>query len=113
VADNDIELVAMHDEKPAPVRGLMDAVAHDLDATEAYAAIVAQRLVVIPGDEYHPRAVPNHAQQLLHNVVVCLWPAGTALDAPEVDDIADQVDDVGVVLREEAQKAIGLAGSGA
>src|SRR5947207_12337160 len=45
--DHSIELIAMDDEQPLAVRGLMDSLALDLDAGDVSAAIFAERLVVI------------------------------------------------------------------
>ena len=53
------------------------------------------------------------AQQLLQHVVMRLRPIDAALDAPEVDDVADQVDLRGVVVAEEIEEGFGLAGFGA
>ena len=49
------------------------------------------------------RALARLAQQLLHHVVVRLRPIPARLELPAIDDIADEIDHVGVVVAEELQ----------
>jgi hypothetical protein len=49
----------------------------------------------------------------LQHVVVRLGPIGPAADTPEVDDIADQIENVGLGVLEEVEQGIGLRGPGA
>ena len=55
------------------------------------------------------RALARLAQKLLHDVVVMLRPVPAGLQLPAVDDVADEVDRVGVMVAEEVEQAIGLA----
>ncbi len=55
------------------------------------------------------RALARLAQQLLHDVVVVLRPVPARAQLPAVDDIADQIDRVGVVIAQEIEKLLGLA----
>jgi hypothetical protein len=63
---------------------------------------------VVAGYEYDPRALARLAQDLLQDVVVGLRPDRAASDAPKVDDVADEVDRLGVVFFQEIEKEIGL-----
>ena len=109
VAHDDVELVAMHDEKAPPVGGDMDRVAHDLDAAERQAQELPREFVVIAGHEDHARAAPHFAQQLLDDVVMRLRPIPARFQPPAVDDVADQKNRVGVVMAQEIQHQFGLA----
>ena len=84
-----------------------------LDAAEVRPAEVAQTLVVVAGHEHQPRTAAHLVEQRLHHVAVGLRPNRAALDAPEVDDVADQIDRVGVVVLEEIQQGVrhGIRGS--
>ena len=73
------------------------------------AVIVAQEFVVIAGQIDDARALAGLAQQLLHHVVVGLRPVPARLQLPAVDDVADQIDRVGVVIAQEIEKLLGLA----
>ena len=82
----------------------MDGVFHDVDAAEMGAVIVAQELVVIAGDVDDLGALAGLAQQLLHEIIVRLRPVPVGLQRPAVDDIANQIDRVGVVVAQEIQQ---------
>src|SRR5581483_155813 len=71
--------------------------------------IVAQHLVVIPGDVDDLRALARLAEELLHHVVVQLVPVPRAAQAPAVDDVADEIEEVGLGVLEEIEEEAGLA----
>ena len=112
IANDDVELIAVRDEQAQPVGRRVHAVAMDLDAVEARAAIVAQAFVVVARHEHQPRAAAHLVQQGLHHVAVGLRPHRAALDAPEVDDVADQIDGLGLVVLQEIQQRVGAAAAG-
>ena len=108
MADDDVEFVAMDDKIALAVGGDVDRLAHDLDAAEAQAEELAGEFVVVAGHEDHPRASPDLAQQLLHDVVVRLRPVPARAQPPAVDDVADQVDGVGLDMAKHVEDEIGL-----
>ena len=85
------------------------AVLHHLDAAEMGAVIVAQELVVVAGQIDEAGAFAGLAQKLLHHVVVRLRPIPARPQLPAIDDIADQIDRVGIVIAQEVEQAFGLA----
>ena len=109
MAHHDVELVAVHDEKAPAVGGLDLGVAHDLDAAEAEADELTGEFVVVAGHEHHARAAPDLAQQLLDDVVVALRPVEAGAHAPAVDDVAHQIESIGVVVAKKIQDHLGLA----
>ena len=111
VSDDDIEFVAMQDEQALAVGCHVHALAYDFDPAEMRAGIIAQSLVVITGYVDEPGTFAHLAHQLLQHVVVSLRPDRSALHAPEVHDIADQVDGVCVVVLQEFQQLVGLRGA--
>ena len=72
------------------------------------AVIVAQELVVVARQIDDARAFARLAQKLLHDVVMVLRPKPAGAQLPAVDDIADQIDGVGVVVAQEIEKMPGL-----
>ena len=76
------------------------------------AVIVAQELVVVAGDVDDLGALARLAQHLLHEVVVRLRPVPARFQRPAIDDIADQVDRVGVVAAQEIEQSFGLRAAG-
>ena len=98
-----------YDKKPATVGGLVDGGFHHFDAAEMGAVIIAQELVVIARQINDAGALAGLPQQLLHDVVVLLRPVPAGLQLPAVDDIADEIDGIGVVVTQEVEKLAGLA----
>ena len=91
----------------------MHAVPHDLNAAETCSTVVAKTFVVIARDEDDTASLANLPEQLLQHVVMRLWPNRATFHPPEVDDIADQVIGVGIVVLQEVKKGMGLRRAGA
>ncbi len=87
----------------------MDRGFHHFDAAEMRAVIFAQKLVVTTRQIDDAGALARLAQKLLHHVVVILRPIPAGLQLPAVDDVADQIDHLGIVAAQEVEKAISLA----
>ena len=67
---------------------------------------------MIARNKHNARALAGLAQKLLQHVVVRLRPHRPALQPPEVDDIADEVERVGIVVLEEIEERLRLARAG-
>ena len=113
LGDHQVEMIAMDDQIAAPVGAFMHRLVLHLDAAEMRAVIVAQELVVIAGQIDDAHALAGLAQELLHHVVVGLRPIPARPQLPAVDDVAHQIDHVGVVVAHEVEEALGLAALGA
>ena len=113
VLHHEVEDIAVDHEIALAVDALVDGVFHHVDAAEMRAVIiVAQELVVIAGHVDDLGALARLAQHLLHEVVVRLRPVPAGLQRPAVDDVADEIDGVGVVGPEKVQQAVGLRAAG-
>jgi hypothetical protein len=64
---------------------------------------------VIAGHVDHLRAGARLAQDFLHHLVLRFGPVPGAFEPPPVDDIADQVDRVGIDMAQEVEQIVGLA----
>ena len=106
--DDGVELVAVDDQEVAAVGSYVGVAVGDLDAAEMRALERPQELVVIAGDVDDARALAALAQQLLDHVVVRLRPVPGAAQPPAVDDVADQIDRLGVVVAQEVEQELGL-----
>jgi hypothetical protein len=106
--DYQIEMVAVNDQIAPAVRAQMDRVLDNLDAAEMRAVIIAQEFVVIARHIDDARAFARLAQKFLHHVVVALRPAPSGLELPAIDDVADEVDHLGIVVTEKVEQAAGL-----
>ena len=109
MAHDDVEFVAMSDEIALAVGRGVDRLALDLDPAEGQAEELAGELIVVAGNEHHPRAAPHLAQQFLDDVVVRLGPVPAGAKPPAVDDVADQVDRVGLDVAQHVKNQMGLA----
>ena len=109
VADDAVELVAVDHQQLAAVRRLVDRLVLDPHVAEGELAVLPRRLVVVAGDVDDVGALARLAHDLLHHVVVALRPVPPALQAPAVDDVADQVQMLALVLLEEVEQQLGLA----
>ena len=67
---------------------------------------------MIAGDIDDLGALADLAQHLLHEVVVRLRPVPVRLQRPTIDDIADQIDGVGVMTPKKVQQLFGLRAAG-
>jgi hypothetical protein len=104
VAHHRVELVAVQHQQPRAIGRYMNGAIDQLDATEMHAREVAQELVVIAGNIDDPRALARLPQKLLHDIAVALRPVPRFPEPPSVDDVADQVDRVGVMPAQEIDK---------
>jgi hypothetical protein len=107
-AHDHVELVAVQHAVAPPLLGGVYDVPVDFDAAKTKADVVAQGLIVIAGNEHETHTLAHAAEQLLHHIVVRLRPVRTPLDAPEVDDIADQIDEVRLAVAEKIDQPLGL-----
>src|SRR5262249_51491502 len=113
VPNHDIEKITVDHEVALAVGRNVDRVFDHFNAAKMRAVIVTQKLVVIARDVDHVRALARLAQELLYDVVVSLRPVPAAFELPAVDDVADEVDGVGIVVAEKIDQDFGLAAFGA
>ncbi|MNN24475.1 hypothetical protein D3C81_1379100 [compost metagenome] len=64
---------------------------------------------MVAGDVDHLGAALAHGQQAADNVGVRLRPVHAATQLPAIDDVADQVDLIGLIALEELRQVLGLA----
>ena len=102
-------MVAMHHEIAIAVGAVVDRALADVDAAEMGTIVVAQELVVIAGHVDQAGALARLAQQLLHHVVVRLRPVPARAQLPAVDDVADEVDHIRIVIPQKIEQQQRLA----
>jgi hypothetical protein len=86
----------VQDEKPPPVRGYVRGFGQDRYAAEPVSGEIAETLVVVAGNIDNARSLARLAQEFLDDVVMILAPVPGAPHAPDIDDIADEVEIVGL-----------------
>lgn len=113
IAHDGVELVAVNDEEaPAVGRGVIVVRTH-LDVAEARAEEVAEKVVVITGNEDNLGPLAGTLQELVYDVVVLPRPVPLLAQRPDIDDVSDQVEVVAAKPVEELVKALGLGIPGA
>ena len=108
VADHGIKLVAVHDEQLAVVGRHVDELVGDLDATQVVDE-VPQELVVISGRVEHLRPAANQFNKPAENEAVGVVPVPGALQPPAVDEVADDVEVLGLDAVDEVEKRLGVS----
>jgi hypothetical protein len=81
------------------------------DLAEGDPDMLAQRLVVIAGDEYDLGSMAGALEDLLDHRIVACRPENPSAHGPEVSDVADQEQVLGLVLAQELQQALCLTGT--
>src|ERR1700730_10299294 len=110
---HEIEMIAMDDEVAVTIGTNMDIALGNLDAAEMSTIIAAQEFVMIARHVDHAGALARLAQQLLHHVVIGLRPVPGRTQPPAIDNVADQINGIGVMKAEEVEKKLRLASAGA
>ena len=87
----------------------MDRLVHHLHAAEMMIGIFASEFVMVAGNEDHLCSLPRLAQDLLDNVIVRLRPIPGSLEAPPIDNVANQIEVFAFRLFQEIQKLFCLA----
>src|SRR5262249_2582051 len=100
--------VAVNDEVAATVSAAMHRILNHFDAAEMRAVVITQKFIVVAGHVDDARAFARLPQYLLHHVIVRLRPIPAVFELPAVNDVADQVDRVGLMMAKEIEKLFGL-----
>lgn len=112
VAHHAVELVAVQDKETPPVGGFVNGPLLDGDVSELKTGKLSGGLVVVAGDVGH-LGLSGSLQQDLQQLVVGGGPIPGALQRPAVNDIADEVILVGLVMGEKVEKTFYLGGPSA
>jgi len=100
----------VHDDIALAVGRFVNGLQLDLDAAKALPRILTQSVVVVAGNEYDARALAHLAEDLLQDIIVGLGPDRAAANTPEVDDVADKVDRIGVMLTQKIEQQLRITG---
>jgi hypothetical protein len=109
IGDDAVEMIAVNDQHPAAVGGFMDRLLADFDARQRHAAITAKEFVVIAGNVDDAGAFLDLVQNGVEHARVCVVPEPAFLQPPAVDDIADEIERLAIVVREEVGQKFGFA----
>ncbi len=108
-----IELIAVRDQQPQALRRHMQRLALQAQPAELRATELAQFGVVIARDADHLHALAHPFVEQPQHAPVIHRPVQAAARRPQVDDVADQVEPVGLHGLEEIEQQVGAAVGGA
>ena len=97
VPNNRVKFVAMNEQHFTPIGAHVNRLLHDLDATKGGPGIITQELVMIAGNINDASALAGFPEQLLHDVIMRLWPMPGLAKTPSIHDIANKVNLVSLV----------------
>ena len=103
----------MGDEEAAAIGGLVNGFQRQFHSAEAEAGIVAQQFVVVASDQDDAGAAVGHLEHAADHFVVGIGPEPALAQAPPVDDVADEVELLGLERAQEIDQHLGLAAAGA
>jgi len=86
----------------------MNGVVQNCDAAKAQIQKIPEILVVVSGDVKELRSLARLAQQLLNDIVVQLIPIPGLPECPAVDEIADEIELVALVLSQKIKQGVCL-----
>ena len=108
VFNDAVELVAVQHQEAPPVGSHVDGVSQHHDPAEAAADEGSETLVVVSRNIDDLGALARLAQKLLDDVVMFLTPRPVPLQPPSIDDVANQVQVVGLRMLQEVQQKIDI-----
>ena len=112
VLDNGVEFVAVYDQNSFAGRRDVDGVSLDVDVS-VRATEVPDHLVVITRDIDDARAFACFAQNFLNDVVMGLRPVTAAAHRPDVDQVADYVEVLKLVISKKVEQDAGVRAASA
>jgi hypothetical protein len=103
-----VETVAMDHQQPAAIDGDMDEAVAKFHVAEGVWPEWPEEFVMVPGDIEHARASFEHPENASDDVAGGVVPEKASLHFPTVDDVADEVEAVGLEMTEEIEEPVGL-----
>ena len=108
--DDCIEFMAVDDEQPATVGSGVNGAGLDGDVPEIV-VIRGDELVVVSRDVNKTRAFAGDAEEFLDDVVMRLRPVKTTAEAPDINEVADDIEGFKFPLAQEIEQCICLCAS--
>lgn len=106
--DHTIKVVTMRDPQAAPICSGVHSIGHHLDTAKRMPHKGSGKFVVVTRNKHHATPLARAAQQLLHHIVVRLWPEPTAAQLPPIHDVSHQVQMVAGMVLQKIQKRFSL-----
>src|SRR5580698_4864379 len=95
-------------QKTSTIRRGVDRILFNRDATEQ-PEVTAHMLVVVTGDVDYSSALSAFSKKFLDDVIVFLRPIDATLQSGKVDQIANDIQRLEIVLSKKSEQRFGLA----
>lgn len=108
-----IELMSMDDEIPLTICGLVDGTFGEGEGAEAVTRKLEQELIVIACDVDDLSVLSAFAEEFLDEDIVAIIPIPIAFECPTINEVADDIEMLSIVVPEEIEEDIhaSVAGS--
>ena len=108
VLHHGVQFVPVHDEDFPSVPRAVDGPRHDLDVAEITGKL-RDKLVMVSRNVDHPCPFARLAQDFLYDIAVRLRPVAAAAQRPDVDQVADQIEGLELMVAEELEQGFRTA----
>src|SRR5207302_256654 len=108
ILNDGVELMSVNHENAATISRDVNRVLLNRNVSVS-AAEGADELIVISGNVNHRHALARFAQDFLDHVVVLLRPIATAPQLPDIDQIANDVEFLAIVIAQKLKHRLGVA----
>ncbi len=95
----------MHHEITGAGQRLVHRVVHDLETAERQSQVGPQVVVVVAGQEHDAGAALHLLAEQAQDVAVPLGPTDAFTKAPQIEDVADEIDGLGIIAIEKFGEA--------
>src|SRR5205823_1075894 len=112
VLHNRVQLVSVNDKQPAPIGRVVNGVLLDRNIA-VRTGECADEFVMVAGDIDNRHAFARLARNFLNDVVLWLRPENSTSQLPDIDQIADDVEFVAIIIAQELQQGADIIGAGA
>src|SRR5580700_11352847 len=102
-----IEFIPVNHQQPAALERLVNVFGLHLEIAEGHSAYVPELLVMIAWYKDHARAVLGLAQNRAQHVAMRLRPVKISAQAPDIDNVANQNQLVGLHPAQKVENQIG------
>ena len=109
IPGNDVEPITVHDQEAPSVGRRVDQVVCNDHVAETRADPLAERVVMVAGQVENLGSFPRPPEKKGHDIGVRLRPMKPHSEAPEIDDVADEVDALSGRPLQKGEQCFGVA----
>src|SRR5450432_1207478 len=109
IGDDAVEMVAVNHPERAAIGGFVNGFPPQFHAGKAHAAIIPEELVVIAWHIDDTRPFLNLLENKVEHRAVCRAPVPVLLEPPAIDDVADEIERLAIIVDKKIGQEFSLA----